>query len=51
VAALAEPAGSKALDPGPKQFLALITCRDEQHQRELLTRFRAEGLPCKALLS
>jgi hypothetical protein len=32
------------------QFLVLITCRDEAHQVELLTRFEAEGLECKALL-
>jgi hypothetical protein len=35
----------------PEQFLLLLTCRDEQHQVELLERFQAEGLPCKALLS
>jgi hypothetical protein len=36
---------------GPEQWLILITCRDEMHQRELLERFLAEGLPCRALLS
>jgi hypothetical protein len=35
----------------PEQFLVLLTCRDEQHQRELLARFQAEGLDCRALLS
>jgi hypothetical protein len=35
----------------PEQFLLLLTCRDEQHQVELLQRFQSEGLPCKALLS
>jgi len=35
----------------PEQYLVLLTCRDEQHQVELLLRFQGEGLPCKALLS
>jgi hypothetical protein len=35
----------------PEQFLILITCRDEQHQAELLDRFHREGMECKALLS
>jgi hypothetical protein len=35
----------------PEQFLVLITCRDERQQVELLQRFAAEGLQCKALLS
>jgi len=35
----------------PEQYLLLLTCRDEQHQVELLQRFQTEGLPCKALLS
>jgi hypothetical protein len=35
----------------PEQFLLLLTCRDEQHQVELLERFQGECLPCKALLS
>jgi hypothetical protein len=34
-----------------EQFLILVTCRDEEHQVELLERFAAEGLVCKALLS
>jgi hypothetical protein len=29
----------------------LVTCRDERQQVELLERFQAEGLECKALLS
>jgi hypothetical protein len=41
----------EAVDPGPEQFLVLITCRDERHQCELLSRFRDEGLECKALLA
>jgi hypothetical protein len=32
------------------QFLILVTCRDEQEQVDLLTRFTVEGLQCKALL-
>jgi hypothetical protein len=36
---------------GPEQYLILVTCRDEGHQVELLGRFFAEGLPCRALLS
>jgi hypothetical protein len=41
----------RAFDAVPEQYLVLITCRDEPHQVELLARFDAEGLPCKALLS
>jgi hypothetical protein len=29
----------------------LITCCDEPHQFELLRRFQAEGLPCRALMA
>jgi hypothetical protein len=35
----------------PEQYLVLVTCRDEQHQGELIGRFQREGLVCKALLS
>jgi hypothetical protein len=41
----------RAVDPGPEQFLVLVTCQDERHQVELLQRFLAEGLECKALLA
>ena len=34
-----------------EQFLVLVTCRDERHQVEILQRFQAEGVPCRALLS
>jgi hypothetical protein len=34
----------------PAEYLVLVTCRDESHQVELLSRFRAEGLDCKAIL-
>ena len=33
-----------------EQFYVLITCRDDAHQREMLARFQAEGLACKAVL-
>lgn len=39
-----------AQDPA-EQFLILIECSDEDSQRELLTRFQAEGLICRALVS
>ena len=35
----------------PEQYYVLVTCRDEPHQVALLTRFKAEGLPCRAILS
>jgi hypothetical protein len=35
----------------PDQYLILITCRNEIHQKELLGRLHGEGLECKALLS
>jgi hypothetical protein len=35
----------------PEQYLLLVSCRDEKHQVELFTRFQAEGLDCRALLS
>jgi hypothetical protein len=41
----------EAVDPGPEQFLILVTCRDERQQVELLGRFKDEGLECRALLS
>ncbi len=41
----------RAVDAAPEQFLVLITCRDEPHQVELLRRFQAEGLECRAHLS
>jgi hypothetical protein len=31
-------------------FYVILECRDEQHQVELLKRFAAEGLKCKAAL-
>src|SRR5262245_22641258 len=34
----------------PEQFLVLIECTSEAEQTALLERFKAEGLPCKALM-
>jgi hypothetical protein len=52
-ASLTKAAGTqkRAYDTIPEQYLVLVTCRDEQHQVELLGRFQGEGLACKALLS
>jgi hypothetical protein len=44
-------ADTKGFDSFPEQFLVLVTCRDESHQKELLARFHDEGLTCKALLA
>jgi hypothetical protein len=56
-----EATAQAALEPAPpesqqhealvEQYLVLITCKNEAEQRDLLRRFTAEGLPCKALLS
>jgi hypothetical protein len=35
----------------PEQYLILIECADESAQRDLLERFQAEGLKCRALAS
>ena len=34
----------------PAQYMVLVMCKDERQQLELLGRFAAEGLDCKALL-
>ena len=34
----------------PEQYLVLVQCQDEKQQTELLQRFAAEGLECRALL-
>ena len=34
-----------------EQWYVLVECRDEKQQVELLTRFQAEGLTCKAMLA
>jgi hypothetical protein len=35
----------------PEQFLILVTCRDEQHQTEMLARLSKEGVESKALVA
>jgi hypothetical protein len=52
-AALEAPAQGKGGEValGPEQWLILVSCRDERQQLELLTRFQAEGLACRALLA
>jgi hypothetical protein len=34
-----------------EQFLIVVECDDESHQRELLTRFHEEGLRCQAKIA
>lgn len=34
-----------------EQYLILVDCRDEAHQLELLAKFQADGISCKALIS
>lgn len=41
----------KQPDDLPGQFLVLVECESEEEQTELLERFQAEGLKCRALLS
>lgn len=43
--------GGGSSDELSSQFMVLITCRNEQEQVQLLDRFTAEGLACKALVS
>ena len=38
-------------DVGPEQWLVLVTCRDEQHQIEVLERCQEEGLEARALMA
>jgi hypothetical protein len=40
--------GGEALE---EQWYVLVTCRDERQQVELLSRFKGEGLTCKAVLA
>jgi hypothetical protein len=47
-----EPATVDAANENiPEQFMILITNKTEQEQSEMLERFMAEGLQCRALLS
>jgi hypothetical protein len=41
----------REVEMGPRQFLVLITCKDEKEQVGLLERFIGEGLECRALLA
>lgn len=45
------PDASPKLDGLGLQFSVVVRCRDEDHQRDLLARFAAEGLTCDALIS
>src|SRR5262245_62903142 len=45
-----EPVESCGADALGEQWYVLVTCRDERQQTELLGRFQAEGLACKAVL-
>jgi hypothetical protein len=49
--ALLRAESTKQEEAIPEQYLVLIECASEEEQVELLRRFRAEGLGCKALLS
>jgi hypothetical protein len=42
---------TRSTPPVREQFLILVTCRDEEHQVELLRQFESEGLSCRALMS
>jgi hypothetical protein len=44
------PPALAAPPPFKQQYLVMIECRDERHQVELLNRFQAEGLECRALV-
>lgn len=35
----------------PEQYLILVDCRDEAHQLDLLAKFQADGISCKAIIS
>jgi hypothetical protein len=39
------------VEPGPEQFLIIVTCRDDAHQRELLQQLTQDGLLCRAVQS
>lgn len=43
--------GGESEPEGNPLFQVIIECRDEQHQVELLERFEAEQLECRALVS
>jgi len=41
---------SREVEPGSEQWIVMVTCRDEEHQVELLKRFQEEGLKVRALV-
>jgi ParB-like chromosome segregation protein Spo0J len=49
----AHDSGSEGAEPqlGAVQYTIVVACKDETHQGELLSRFEAEGLDCKPLIS
>jgi hypothetical protein len=51
LASPSEPGRRFGTDGLVEQWYVLVTCRNEQHQVELLTRFKNEGLACKAVLA
>jgi hypothetical protein len=42
--------GPESNPPLIDQFYVIVTCRDEKHRLEMLTRFKGEGLTCKAVV-
>ena len=48
LAASAEPPRREVTYDGVMHYYVLIACRGDLHQRELLERFRGEGLDCEA---
>jgi ParB-like chromosome segregation protein Spo0J len=45
------PGEAPAEETVPERWMVVIECRDEAHQVELLGRFQAEGLGCRAIVS
>lgn len=43
--------GAGTADDLKSQFLIVVTCKNDAHQVQLLDRFAAEGIECKALVS
>jgi len=52
---VADPIEEDDADPSPQlgdlDYQLIVTCRNEEHQAELLKRFEGEGLSCRALIS
>lgn len=44
------PDGPPEVAMGPEKWLVVVTCDGEAHQAELLERFAADGLTCKAVV-